>query len=177
VTDPLGGSPQAEAAGDAPTAFNAYLQELQAGQDAAKTSIETRGAAVITSAGAIATLLFGLIAIITAQKNYHVPNWAGRTLFAGVIFLGLAAILAVWTNQPRDYETAKEEGLRRALDLHWDDEGAVMLQRIAATRIDLYYAGLQQNNSKAKLLRRAILAEAIGALFVCLSAACVIANW
>jgi hypothetical protein len=62
-----------------PTAGDAYtalIIEQLAEERSRKTSLEQRGISVITSSGALVTLLFGLAALTTKPQGYQVPDGA-----------------------------------------------------------------------------------------------------
>lgn len=54
--------------------YAAYVNEQLAAQDSRKTSIEQRGIAVITTSGTLVSLLFGLVAVLTAADDYQYPE-------------------------------------------------------------------------------------------------------
>jgi uncharacterized membrane protein len=97
------GSPEAPATATDPgsSVLAACVQEQLARQDARKTSLEQRGITVITTAGALVTLLFGLAAFTTKRsQTFALPGGASYLLVAALVLFFGAALAAILTNVP-----------------------------------------------------------------------------
>lgn len=85
-------------------------------QDARKASFKARAVGVITSSGAIVTLLFGLAAVTTKADDFKLNDAARRWLGASLGVFLLAVLLALAVNVPwrlYSYEPVNEEDPRR----------------------------------------------------------------
>src|SRR4051812_49050206 len=66
-----------------------YIAEQVVREDARKESVERRGLAVVTTSGALATLLFALAALSTKANDFHLSGWSE-------FFLALAVVALSW---------------------------------------------------------------------------------
>src|ERR1700694_370776 len=106
------GSPEAPASttDSGASILAAYVQAQLARQDARKTSLEQRGITVITTAGALVTLLFGLAALSTKRaQTFALPAGASYLLVVALVLFFGAALAAILTNVPLEYEEADAE--------------------------------------------------------------------
>jgi hypothetical protein len=143
-------------------AYSEYLKEQVAEEEARKASFEQRGLAVVTTAGTLVTLLFGLSALSMTALNKN-PLLHGERLWLGIalgLFL-LSAITALLTNMPRGYEVVDAADIEARLneDPVRDDEAARL--DIAFTQVNVLSAAKGKNASKGKLLFAALVLELI----------------
>src|SRR5215207_5830795 len=95
-------SEKADATATGRSLYAKYIDEQTAAQEARKTSLEQRGLAVITTSGALVTLLFGLTALsVRPDSRFVIPDVAAALLVVALAFFVLAALLAIVTNLPR----------------------------------------------------------------------------
>jgi hypothetical protein len=84
--------------------YGDYTAEEVTREEQRKTSIETRGLAVVTTSGALATLLLALAALNkdnrTATGSFFLSHDAQGPLKLALIFFTVAALGAVLTNFP-----------------------------------------------------------------------------
>jgi uncharacterized integral membrane protein len=84
--------------------YGDYTAEEVAREEQRKASIEARGLAVVTTSGALATLLLALAALNkdnrTATGSFFLPHDAQGPLKWALIFFTVAALGAVLTNFP-----------------------------------------------------------------------------
>ena len=158
---PLGGSVYAD-----------LIAELVAREDVRKDSIEQRGVAVITTSGALSTLLLGLAAVNTHAKNWHLPASADDLLIAAVCLFFTAALLAISTNLPLRYAEVKAVGLWKQTGKRFGDDLAVAQRRVSFVRLRIAKRARRVNCVKAWLLFSAMCAE--GLAVVCVAGAVVI---
>lgn len=148
-------------------AYATFVKDELDAQDARKSSFEDRGITVITTSGALATLLFGLAALSTKKSpTFSLPDPSGTLLAIALVFFVAAAILALMTNAPRSYEAATAEGLRKRVKMApmWDENEAE--RDIALTRIKALEDAKVKNTHKGRLLLGALALEVVAVGFV-----------
>ncbi len=87
-------------AGSGADVYLDYMKSLLATEEARKTSFESRGVTVITTSGTLATLLFGLVAVVTGASTFVLPPRSHGYLVAAVIAFAVAVLLGIITNMP-----------------------------------------------------------------------------
>jgi hypothetical protein len=135
------------------TVYAAYIKDQLAVQDARKTSLEQRGLAVITTSGALVTLLFGLTALTTKRAaTFDIPKWAASCLIVALAFFVLAAVSAIFTNLPRSYQGVTADALRDAVKNRWDDTEEVASRMVALTQLKVLASAKEVNTGKGRFL-------------------------
>jgi nitrate reductase NapE component len=130
-----------------------YIKEQLEAQEARKLSLEQRGLAVITTSGALVTLLFGLTALsVRRASTFVIPDTAAALLIVALVFFVLAALCAIVTNLPRSHEAVTVAALRKAVKERWSDSEAVALQMVALTRLRTLASAKQNNDAKGVAL-------------------------
>ena len=147
--------------------YAVYLKDEIEAQNARKASFEQRGLAVVTTAGALVALLFGLTALSTkAQPTYHLPHSARYFLVAALVFFLLAALAALATNLPLPYEAVKADEIRRRLkEVPVRSADAAELD-IALTRVKTLRDAKQKNGLKGWILFAAMALEVVAVALV-----------
>lgn len=130
---------------------------------------------VITSSSTLATLLFGLVAIITRQESFALPGGARIFLVVAIAAFAVAALGAISVNLPREYRGARVEPVRDAIK-QWGDDRKTALQRVALTQLEVLQAAKDRNNAKAKSLTLAIASEAAAVVSLTIALALVLAG-
>lgn len=77
------------------------------------------GLAVITTSGALVTLLSGLAALVAGVEKYTVPASTKDWLVGAVFMFVLASIAGLLTNVPLPYQYVKGEALTDAVNKRW----------------------------------------------------------
>jgi len=150
--------------------YAAYIKEQLAGQDARKASIEQRGISVITTSGALVSLLFGLTALLTGANDYQLPSGAEPWLYAAMVAFVLAAIGGIVTNTPLFYSGVKTSDLQKAVKGSlWGDNADDAERRIAATDVKLLATAKARNTFKGFALLGAVSAQVFAVLFLALA--------
>ena len=132
-------------------------------QAARKSSIEQRALAVITTSGALVSLLVALSALLlgkTAGLRLH--SGPRAALVAAVIAFVAAAIIALMANTPRAYLSFAPEDLDRMLR-EWDSGGEDALWLVSQAQAEHLKSAIKANARKALLLQTAVGAE-VGAV-------------
>jgi hypothetical protein len=129
-------------------------------QDERKKSLESRGITVITTSGALATLLFGLATVGAKSAHIAVTGHTSSILKAALIAFAAAAVLAIATNIPLGYA---EPGESTAADLlpYWGDDAARSSQEVAKAWGTVFADAKKMNGIKAWLLFGAVVAEVV----------------
>jgi fumarate reductase subunit C len=154
------------------TQYSAFIAAQLTEERSTKTSLESRGITVITTSGALVTLLFGLVALATKQAaTYTLPDVATYLLVVAALLMTLAAVFGLLTNWALTYVEVTPEGIQDLVDNRdWsagDEQGMV---DVAVTTKVIIEAARVQNGRKAILLRLAMIAEITGVFFVALAA-------
>jgi hypothetical protein len=132
-------------------------------QAARKSSIEQRALAVITTSGALVSLLVALSALLLGKNAGQLLHAGPRAaLVAAVVAFVAAAVLALLTNTPRTYHDFAPEDVDRMLR-EWDSGGDDALWLVSEAHADHFKAATEANAKKALLLQIAVGAE-VGAV-------------
>ena len=142
----------------AASVYGEYLKDELAGQETRKSSFEQRGLAVVTTAGALVTLLFGLGALSTSAAKGD-PLAAEEKAFLAVA-LGLfvvSAVLALATNFPLKYAGPEPSDIKEHLEAEEDADTARL--EVAYARVEILTVAQAKNSSKGTLLFCALFVE------------------
>ena len=143
-----------------------YIREQLAGQEARKTSLEQRGLSVVTTSGALVTLLFGLTTLAVERESFTLPGASRALLVGALVFFVVAAVAAIVTNMPLFYEGVTPNALRSAVKERWDDSEAVATQMTSLTRIKVLESSRRRNNIKAIALFAGMVSEIVAVALV-----------
>ncbi|MFJ3799980.1 hypothetical protein ACIPSJ_27325 [Streptomyces sp. NPDC090088] len=137
-------------------------------QSARKASVEQRSLAVITSSGALVSLLVALSALLLGKDaELRLQSGTRVSLIAAVVAFVLAAVLALGSNSPRSYRDFAAEDVDRMLtDWHCDGEDARWL--VSQAQADFLKRAKSLNDTKAHLLQGAVAMEVVGVALVAL---------
>jgi hypothetical protein len=141
--------------------YSEYIAEQVAREDSRKDSLEARGQAVLTTAGAIATLLFGLAAFNIGDKHFTLPESAKVLLIFALSFFFLSACAAIATNMPLDYDEVKPSELREAVKNRWLDPEATAERMTSLTRLKVLSSARTNNDKKARFLYASIWLQGV----------------
>jgi hypothetical protein len=149
------------------TLYAAYIKDQLDVQEARKSSLEQRGLAVITTSGALVTLLFGLTALTTKRAaTFNIPGLAATFLTVAIGFFVLAALSALLTNLPRSYQGVTVDALREAVKNRWDDTEAVASKMVALTQLKVLASAKDVNTQKGYFLVAGMALEIIAVALV-----------
>jgi hypothetical protein len=149
------------------TLYAAYIKDQIDAQEARKSSLEQRGLAVITTSGALVTLLFGLAALSTKSgATFDLPGAASTFLTFALVFFVLAAGSAIITNLPRSYQGVTVDGLRDAVKDRWDDSEEVASRMVALTQLKVLASAKDVNGQKGMALVAGMVLEIIAVALV-----------
>lgn len=115
-----------------------YIAEQVKREDERKASLETRGIAVVTTSGALATLLLGFATFTKSPRGQFVlPDASHEWVKRALILFTAAAVGAIVTNFPFRYRAAGLKGLRALRDKSWNDSIDTAEDAIAANRLNV----------------------------------------
>lgn len=147
--------------------YDDLLRDELAAEDTRKASLEQRGLAVITTSGALVTLLFGLAVLSTSGKHpVHLSPVANGALGLALGFFVLAALAALFTNQPMDYKQASPKDIADLVNAGVMASPNEARKDVAGARIDELSAARAKNGMKATVLAWALRFETIAVLAV-----------
>src|SRR5260370_33042441 len=87
--------PAAPAAPGGGDVYGAYIKSILDNELVRRTGLEARASTVVTTAGTLVTLLFGLVAVITGAAEVQLPGAAHGWLIAAVRLLQVAPAAAL----------------------------------------------------------------------------------
>lgn len=169
-------SPEAEAV----SRLASYVKTQVERQDARKASLEARGAAVITTAGALVTLLFGVATLsLRDGDKVHLTAGSAGLMATALVLLILAALTAILANVPLPYEEASVEKLRSALRTKAASELTTFEaeRRSAMNDLDVLRSAKDLNGGKARLLVWAFFLEVIAVALLGIAVGILISPW
>jgi hypothetical protein len=142
------------------SAVAAYVRHHLTRQDERKNSLEQRGMAVITTSGVLVTLLFGLATFSSRRtENLSIPVGASSLLVVALILFVAAALAAIFTNVPLDYQEFDAADFRSKIAAAVAAPRAEAERKAAITDLEILRAAKERNEIKAKLLFRAVVLE------------------
>jgi hypothetical protein len=96
------------------------------------SSLQARGLAIVSTSGALVTLLFGIGSITLRSQQYVAPMNVRILLVFGAAVFGLAAVSGLAANIPRSYAIPDvTDLLQRFSDKSWSMERLVAEQEVA----------------------------------------------
>ncbi len=147
------------------TVYSDYIAAALAREDERKASIEARGLAVVTTAGALATLLLGLAALTAKSHDpkgtFVLPDSSQGWLKWALISFVVAAVGAIATNMPVWILYAEPEGLQALLTDSWSDPGDKAEEMISENRILILKNLIFWNKVKGWVLFAAMFFEVV----------------
>jgi hypothetical protein len=144
--------------------YGAFVSLQLDDQRSLKDSLERRAGGVITSSGALVTLLFGFAAITTHSNGYRLPSTTHVPLLIALGAFVLAFGLAVAVGLPLIHKRVDVDGLNESVGENWFEPDWVARRRVAVTEIDQFKGYLRSNRIKAMLLAGAGAAQLLALL-------------
>jgi hypothetical protein len=167
--------PDQDPAAAAGTAYSQLIADQLAEERNRKVSLESRGVAVITTSGTLATLLFALTASLTAVPKFRLPGDARLPLLLALLAFVTAALFGLVTNVPLRYREPTPQGLAKLVDtVYWRGPKQTGELRVAGAQVAVIAAARSANNLKVNLLLTAISAELLSVIFLSWAVAVII---
>jgi hypothetical protein len=147
--------------------YATYIKSLLDHEQDRKSALESKASAVITTSGALVTLLFGLVAVVTKVTSFELPQNSRDWLIAAVLLFVIATGLGVLTaNIPVPYgqATFRTDQLQQA----WKHPASAARQNVAEAQLKLIPVAKKRNDLKVNLVISATVTEllALAALAV-----------
>lgn len=141
------------------------------------SSLQARGLAVISSAGTLVTLLFGLSALATKAENFALPSSTKLPLAMAAVCLIAAAVAAIWTNAPRKVGGIALTDLESMITGElWRRPAAGAQQKVAVAQLRMAQGERAVNKDIARKLAIAICLEIAGIACVAWAVIALIVN-
>lgn len=152
-----------------------FIESELAAEESRKDSIEQRGSAVISTSGALVTVLFGLAAVVTGQDKYTPPDVALWAILLALVLFVMAAVLGLLTNAVRNYNRVKLDDVEKTVDTEWrtitvDDARAAISQ----SNLRVLRSARTQTNGKAQLLKAAVICQVAAVAVLALAVAAIL---
>lgn len=144
--------------------YSKLIDDQLAEERSRKASLEQRAAGVITTSGAVVTLVFAFTTLIKGGDSAHLVGVAKVELLLALAFLLAAVIFALLIGFPGSYKEVDEASLREHLDKsEWTNSDVRDAQReVALAIVGIITAAGRLNDKKANLLFAAVAAEVAG---------------
>ena len=126
-----------------------------------KASLEQRGLAVITTSGALVSLLVALAALLLGKQESSVGSTARACVVSAVVAFVLASVVALLVNSPAQYRSFSTGDLDRMLR-QWDHDQDDARYLVGEAHIGFLKVSMRKNRRKARLLQTAISLEVLG---------------
>jgi hypothetical protein len=165
---------------DSPTAGDAaakFIGEELEVERARKSSLESRGFAVITTSGALVTLLFGLTGLVTKNSSFDLTDTARWLLVAAAILFVLAGTIGIACNLPFFYYQVDPVSLSIFVTPPvWTEAGVDAERELAAARLAQLADGRARNEWKGKLLAAAMALQLTAILVTAIAISVILFN-
>jgi hypothetical protein len=152
--------PEPEPAGKA---FDELIRERLQIEEARKSSLESRGVALVSATGAVVTVVFAFVAVMTTRESYEPPVHVTPLLISAIAAFVLSAGLALLTNIPIAYRDVSPDEVFSDIRKYWQLPETRARMWLVAAHVSLLKSSRTGNRVKACLLIAALLAD-LGAL-------------
>ncbi len=140
--------------------YSEMISDARREESDRKTSLEQRGGFVISTSGALVTLLIGVLAVANRPEGAQIPAPAREHLSWAMFAFAGAAVLAVFTNLPLLYGGADPDILRERVQLEmWQGRRDVAARRVAEMWVTAIESAQRQNGRKGWALFAGFLLE------------------
>jgi hypothetical protein len=147
----------------APEIYSDLVSGLLTAEADRRTTLEAKGSAVITTAGTLVTLLFGLVALVDGSEKFDLPTAAHGWLFAAICGFVVACGAAIFVSLPLPYGETKLTA--QQLITWWDQAPDLALLAVSSVRLEALAAARRMNDVKVRILFVATIALVV-ALFL-----------
>jgi multisubunit Na+/H+ antiporter MnhB subunit len=141
--------------------ISGLITDQLAQERALKASLEQRGFAVITTAGALVTLLFAISSVVWKPQASSLPGVAKAMFLVALVLFLIAAVFGLATNWPTRYSAISDEELQKRIQDRetWLDSAAAGAQTVGLTLMRLLVEMRDKNQRKARLLSAGMWTE------------------
>lgn len=143
-------------------AYGEFVKDELEAQDKRKASFEQRGLAVITTSGALVTLLFALAVLSTrSAARFTLPQAAKTWLSIALILFVLSALAALLSNAPLVYQAVPVDKIKERLREQPPRSPDRAIKDIAISRVDALESAKKLNGFKGWTLAVGMSLEAL----------------
>jgi hypothetical protein len=144
-------------------------KELDA-EHARKSSLESRGFAVITTSGALVTLLFALAALVVKASEFALADAPRWLLVGAALLFVLAAALGIACNSPRLYYQVDPRSLEVFVTPEvWAEAGADAKRELTTARLIVLTDARTRNDRKGRLVVAAMILQVAAMLITAIA--------
>ena len=147
-----------------PEVYTDYVKGLLDAEATRRTALEDKGGGVITTSGALVTLLFGLVAVITGADSFKLPGASHGWLVAAIIFFIAASVIAILISIPLPY--GQTFITIQDLVQWWDQLPKQAQAAISGARLEALAAARRMNLIKSQILTLAIICELVAVVML-----------
>ncbi|MFI5615570.1 hypothetical protein [Amycolatopsis sp. NPDC051903] len=141
--------------------YLAFIEgELKAERER-RSAYDARGQALVTTSGALVTLLTGLAAVAKAGTTVRVPAGALAVLVAAIVLFVCAAASGIVAGWNRHYALAASTTLDRMLNEHWTDDEVDARNNVATLHSRTVHTLRRANAFKAACVSIGLIAQVL----------------
>ena len=165
----VSGRQPAAVAGDA---YSTLIDDQLTEERARKVSLEQRAVGVITTSGAVVTLVFAFTAAVNGTNALRLPDSARLELFVSLFLLLTAVVVAVIVGFPVTYLEVDNKALTKLIhEEDWTNPEVVEARRRTAEAITgIIISARRANGIKANLTTGALALEVLGIVTLAIGA-------
>lgn len=143
------------------TVFAAFFDSELTEERARRAFLDARGGAVLTTSGALVTLLFGLGSFVVSVEGFEPSTAAVALLGLTLVAFVLAATFGILATRLHKYEVTEAPQLHswRTDDRQWNDTADKARRAVAFANIRSLASLRTGNNSKANFIVAALCAQ------------------
>ncbi|TCC40840.1 hypothetical protein [Kribbella speibonae] len=148
-------------------ALRGELQETMAAERAKKSTVEAKGLSVISTSGALLTILLGFAALVGLRDGERPSSTVVLVLTVGMALLALACLLGIACNLPGRYLELQPESLLSMTPVSvWREDGADARRELSLAHLEIITQWRRLNEIRGWMLLVAILLEVLGIFVV-----------
>ncbi|MDX3192105.1 hypothetical protein PV458_27155 [Streptomyces sp. MN03-5084-2B] len=141
-----------------------------------RTGQEARGQALITTSGALVTLLVGVAAVVKTAATLRFPPSVSITVGTALLLFAVAAGCGVAVGWNRHYAVAKATTLTRMLTDHWTDDEVDARNHVATLLVETLGTLRRANELKARWVLVGLVVQVVALIALCAAAITTVAN-
>jgi hypothetical protein len=146
--------------------YGVLLTALLAEENQRKASLEQRSLAVISTAGALISLILALTALVLGRdRAVELTPVSKLLLVAAIIVFVLAAVAGLFANRPRMYIGFSGDDIDRMVS-SWEYNFAEAEYVVGELQARSLKAAIRLNNQKGRILQLGVAATVIGVTLV-----------
>lgn len=150
--------------------YRSLIDDELARETDRKSSFESRGLQIVSSAGGIVTLLFALAAVVTNLKTFTPGGGTKDFLIVALVLFVAATCCGITANDPTRYGEPTVTSLRGLLtDGAWIGDVPSAQRQVAQMEITMIEEARRANNRKAWYLRIGLSLEILGVAAVAIA--------